>query len=556
MCGILGLILAEAGQSSSAAPAASNTAAAELLAALLYLQHRGQDAAGITTLDSPSDGLAGNTPRFHQCKGSGMALNVFTPARLSSLVGPMGIAHLRYPTAGSSSQSEAQPFYTGYPFGIALSHNGNLTNGEELKTYLIAKHRHVNTESDSELLLNVLASKLPVDTSHLASEGVFSAIASTMDLISGAYAVTGLIAGFGLFAFRDPNGIRPLLIGKRPSPFGYDYMLASESVVLTAHGFDYRDILPGQAVVIPQASGIPQLRQVVECRSYTPDIFEYVYFARPDSVQDGISVYHSRLAMGRALAKAVVDRFPGKDITSCIDVVIPVPDTARTCALELAVTLGIPYREGFVKNRYIGRTFIMPAGERQSSVRRKLNAMTSEFAGRNVLIVDDSIVRGTTSREIVSMARDAGAAQVYVASAAPAIRFNHVYGIDLADTRDLVAFGRSSEEVCTAIGADEVIFQELGDLVEAVKSCVHGAGAGLVDGAEVADFEVGVFTGGYVTGDVTEYLEETEARRARHKPAGKPAGKRGGGSIASTAGGIVDATKEEFDIGIYNSGDY
>ncbi|KAH3687855.1 hypothetical protein WICPIJ_001148 [Wickerhamomyces pijperi] len=522
MCGILGLCLSD--QTSNAGP--------ELYDGLSFLQHRGQDAAGITT--------SGPKGRFYQCKGNGMAREVFTKDRLSNLVGNVGIAHLRYPTAGSSSGSEAQPFYVNSPYGISMGHNGNLVNTSQLRKYLDeVVHRHINTDSDSELLLNVFASELhKTNKSRVDNDDIFTALKGLYELCRGAYACVGLLAGYGLFAFRDPNGIRPLLIGERTNSAtgATDYMIASESVVLKAHNFKkFRDILPGEAVIINKLGQV-EFKQVVPARSYTPDIFEYVYFARPDSVLDGISVYRTRLNMGAKLA-ANINSIQG--LAEQIDVVVPVPDTSRNTALECAVQLRKPFREGFVKNTYVGRTFIMPDQEKRvSSVRRKLNAMESEFKDRNVLIVDDSIVRGTTSKEIVQMAREAGAKKVFFASAAPAIRYNHIYGIDLADTKALVAFEKSEAEVAKAIGADEVIYQKLEDLIESVKM---EDPTGPIQG-----FEVGVFTGGYITGVEDSYLQEIEEVRAQNKLLEK-----GLGGMPSDLN-----AKAEVDIGIYNMGDY
>lgn len=485
MCGVIGLCLADQNANS----------ALELYDGCLFLQHRGQDAAGITT--------SGPKGRFYQCKGNGMAREVFTVQRLAGLVGNLGIAHLRYPTAGSSAGSEAQPFYVNSPYGISLSHNGNLVNTKQLRKYLDEDvHRHVNTDSDSELLLNIFATELEkYHKARVNNDDIFNALKGLFNLCRGAYACVSLLAGYGLIAFRDPNGIRPLLYGKRTNADGsIDHMVASESVVLKAHNFKkYMDIQPGEAVIIHK-TGAVEFRQVVQAQNYTPDIFEYVYFARPDSVLDGISVYHTRLEMGAKLANAIKTTvFPGKDVTKEIDVVVPVPDTARHCAMECAVKLNIPFREGFVKNTYVGRTFIMPDQKKRiSSVRRKLNAMESEFKGRNVLIVDDSIVRGTTSNEIIHMAREAGAEKVYFASAAPPIRYNHIYGIDLADTRALVAFNRTEEEVAIELSADKVIYQKLEDLIDCVKPL----------DSKITNFEVGVFTGDYITGVEDGYLKE------------------------------------------------
>ncbi|ABN67708.1 amidophosphoribosyltransferase [Scheffersomyces stipitis CBS 6054] len=529
MCGILGIVLND--QRKNAAP--------ELLEGAMFLQHRGQDAAGIVT--------CGTRGRFYQCKGNGMARDVFTQSRMANLMGNMGITHLRYPTAGSSAGSEAQPFYVNSPYGITLSHNGNLVNSIELRRQLDEEvHRHINTDSDSELLINIFAAELDkFNKSRVNNRDVFAAVAATMNNIRGAYACIAMLAGYGIIGFRDPNGIRPLLFGERTNKDGTkDYMLASESVVLKAHGFDnFRDVKPGEAVIIPKdVSGVnkPEAEQVVEPKLFAPDIFEYVYFARPDSVMDGVSVYRSRIDMGIKLAAKITKELKELDI----DVVIPVPDTARTSAFQCAVSLNIDFREGFVKNRYIGRTFIMPdQQERRSSVRRKLNAMESEFKGRNVLLVDDSIVRGTTSKEIVAMAREAGAKKVYFASCAPPIRFNHIYGIDLADTKALVGFNRDEDEIARVIGADKVIYQDLQDLIDCCKS------------ETIRNFEVGVFTGDYVTGVEDNYLQELEKIRAQNQ---RLKDRRDRGFSIDTcidASDMVDV-KAEVDISIYNRGDY
>lgn len=532
MCGILGVVLAD--QKANVAP--------ELFEGAMFLQHRGQDAAGIVT--------CGSRGRFYQCKGNGMARDVFTQSRMVNLVGNMGITHLRYPTAGSSAGSEAQPFYVNSPYGITMSHNGNLVNSADLREYLDETvHRHINTDSDSELLLNIFASELDkFNKSRVNNQDVFSALECTMDTIRGAYAVTAMLAGFGLIGFRDPNGIRPLLFGERLNDDGTkDYMLASESVVLKAQGYQkFRDIGPGEAVIIPKDSfgevKEPEFRQVVEPKIFAPDIFEYVYFARPDSVMDGVSVYRSRIEMGNRLAAKIRKSFPNHDVLGEIDVVIPVPDTSRTSALQCSVSLNVPYREGFVKNRYIGRTFIMPnQQERRSSVRRKLNAMESEFKGRNVLLVDDSIVRGTTSKEIVAMAREAGAKKVFFASCAPPIRFNHIYGIDLADTKALVGFNRTEKEIAEVIGADEVFYQDLEDLIE----CCKG---------DADQFEVGVFTGQYITGIEDNYIQELEKIRAQNQRMKEL-------SRGMSVDACIDASdfldvKAEVDISIHNAGDY
>ncbi|ODV97521.1 hypothetical protein PACTADRAFT_139807 [Pachysolen tannophilus NRRL Y-2460] len=552
MCGILGIVSSDP----------KKNVAQELLDGAMFLQHRGQDAAGIVT--------CGARGRFYQCKGNGMARDVFNQQRMLGLVGNMGIAHLRYPTAGSSAMSEAQPFYVNSPYGISFSHNGNLVNAAELRRYLDEKvHRHINTDSDSELLLNIFAAELEkYDKARVNNADIFRALEGVYRECRGAYACVVMLAGYGIIGFRDPHGIRPLLIGERTHENGKkDYMLASESVVLKAHNFViFRDILPGEAVIIPKDTMIPEFKQVVPGSSYTPDIFEYVYFARPDSILDDISVYRSRIKMGEKLAKNIERQFLDdnrKKVSDEIDVVIPVPDTSRHSALECANQLNLPYREGFVKNRYVGRTFIMPdQKERTSSVRRKLNAMQSEFYNKSVLLVDDSIVRGTTSKEIVAMAREAGAKKVYFASCSPVIRFNHIYGIDLADTKALVGFNRSVEEISKIIDADKVFYQDLQDLVDCCQSnddcpdLIPSQNKPPKDSRlyhpgelpKINSFEVGVFTGKYITGHEDNYLQELEKIRASNQRI------RETGSIFSD-GDFVDV-KAESDISIFNSGDY
>ncbi|EGW35165.1 amidophosphoribosyltransferase [Spathaspora passalidarum NRRL Y-27907] len=526
MCGILGVVVADQ----------RKNVASELFEGAMFLQHRGQDAAGIVT--------SGPKGRFYQCKGNGMARDVFTQSRMNNLIGNMGICHLRYPTAGSSAGSEAQPFYVNSPYGITLSHNGNLVNSNELREYLDeVVHRHINTDSDSELLINIFAAELDkFNKSRVNNGDLFSALTGTMDMIRGAYACVAMLAGYGIIGFRDPNGIRPLLYGERTNKNGTtDYMLASESVVLKAHGFDkFRDIKPGEAVIITKDGAKPEFRQVMAPKIFAPDIFEYVYFARPDSVLDGVSVYRSRIDMGVKLAEKIQRSLSADEK---IDVVIPVPDTARTSAFQCSVSLNVPYREGFVKNRYVGRTFIMPdQQERRSSVRRKLNAMDSEFQGRNVLLVDDSIVRGTTSKEIVAMAREAGAKKVFFASCAPPIRFNHIYGIDLADTKALVGFNRDEDEIASVIGADKVIYQDLEDLIDCCKR------------DEIQEFEVGVFNGKYVTGIEDNYIQELEKVRAQNQRM-KEYRARGMSLDTNVDQEFVDV-KPDVDISIHNSGDY
>ncbi|KAI9104960.1 phosphoribosyltransferase-like protein [Phlyctochytrium arcticum] len=473
MCGIAAVILGES----------NATASAELYEGLGLLQHRGQDAAGIIT--------CGEKGRLYQCKGNGMVRDVFEAGKILQLRGSLGVGHVRYPTAGTSSNAEAQPFYVNSPYGIVFAHNGNLTNSAQLRDYLDHQaHRHVNTESDSELLLNIFADHLnKTGKFRVNEEDIFTALEGVFEQCQGGYACVGMIAGFGIIGFRDPNGIRPLIYGQREGKSGTEYMIASESVVLEALGFSsYVDIQPGEAVIITK-TGI-KTKKCVTGREFTPDIFEYVYFARPDSIMDGISVYKARLAMGEALATAVVKKL-GHQLD--IDVVIPVPDTSRSSALQVSYKLNILYREGFIKNRYIGRTFIMPGQQlRQKSVRRKLNAMHMEFQGKNVLLVDDSIVRGTTSKEIIQMAREAGAAKVYFASCAPPIRFPNVYGIDMPSRRELVAYNKTDDEVAKTIGADCVIYQELDDLIKSVSKF----------NPKIKNFDVSVFNGKYITGNI------------------------------------------------------
>jgi len=476
MCGIVGVV--------------AHTPVNQLLYdALLLLQHRGQDAAGIVTAEGPV---------FHMFKGPGMVQSVFRTRNMRDLSGPVGIAHCRYPTAGSAySELESQPFYVNSPFGITLGHNGNLTNSGELRRELREQDfRHVNTNSDSEVLLNVLALELErAGQQHrLDPAAIFRAVAGVHRRCRGAYAVVALIAGHGLLAFRDPFGIRPLCIGRHEALGGREHLVASESVAVEALGFELlRDIEPGEAVFV-DLQGTLHAKQCAVAPRLVPCIFEYVYLARPDSVIDGTSVYQARLKMGAELAAKIGAMPEARDV----DVVIPIPDSSRPSALELANRLGKPYREGFIKNRYIGRTFIMPGQAiRRKSVRQKLNPIVSEFAGKVVLLVDDSIVRGTTSREIVQMARDAGARKVYFASAAPPVRYPNVYGIDMPTPTELVASGRTEAEIAREVGADLLIYQEL----DALKRAVRGANPRL------ADFEASCFDGRYVTGDITaDYL--------------------------------------------------
>ena len=461
---------------------------------LTVLQHRGQDAAGIVTVDN-------KTLRLR--KANGLVKDVFEARHMQRLSGNMGIGHVRYPTAGSASTAEAQPFYTNSPFGIALAHNGNLTNSEELKDELFrTARRHVNTNSDSEALLNAFAHELDIHADmHVNPDHIFRAVANLHRKIRGGYAVVAVVIGHGLVAFRDPNGIRPLVMGKRETALGTEYMVASESVALDADGFTVlRDVAPGEAVYITE-DGQLFSQQCAENPSYAPCIFEYVYFARPDSTIDNVSVYASRVAMGKKLGEKIKKEWAHLDI----DVVIPIPETSNDAALQIAHELGLPYRQGYVKNRYIGRTFIMPGqGERKKSVKRKLNAIWQEFKGKNVLLVDDSIVRGTTSEQIIDMAREAGAKKVYFASAAPEIRFPNVYGIDMPSANELIAHGHDVESICKIIGADGLIFQSLEDLVDAVRS----------QNPELKRFETSVFDGVYVTNDIDQaYLNRLDAQR-------------------------------------------
>ncbi len=487
MCGILGVV--------------SQIPANQLLYdGLQVLQHRGQDAAGIATLD-------GHT--FHLHKDNGLVRDVFRTRNMRALKGNAGIAHVRYPTAGSAvDHNEAQPFYVNSPFGIVLGHNGNLTNTAQLQKELFLDDlRHVNTNSDSEVLLNVLAHELQVECKQLRldNKAIFAAVSGVHRRCRGAYAVVSMIAGYGLLAFRDPFGIRPLVIGSNQTEHGVEYLVASESVALDTLGFKFmRDVAPGEAVFI-DFKGNFHSQQCAANPVLNPCIFEYVYLARPDSLIDGISVYETRLNMGEYLADKIARVWPDHDI----DVVIPIPDSSRPSALQLANRLGIAFREGFVKNRYIGRTFIMPGqAMRKKSVRQKLNAISVEFKGKNVLLVDDSIVRGTTSREIVQMARDAGARKVYFASAAPPVKYPNVYGIDMPSRHELIATGRTDEEICAEISADRIIYQDLADL----KAAVHKSNPA------ITRFDCSCFDGEYITGDITvEYLNRIEAARGAGK---------------------------------------
>ena len=481
MCGVVGI-------------AGNEDVNLELYDALTMLQHRGQDAAGMVT-DSNGE--------LHQCKGEGLVRDVFRRSHMLRLVGRFGVGHCRYPTAGSSGPAMAQPLYVNSPYGICIAHNGNLTNADELSEDIFRTDlRHLNTDSDSEVLLNVFAHELQVRGKlEPTSKDVFASVSEVHKRCRGAYGVVGLIANYGMFAFRDPNGIRPLCFGVRHTDQGDEYAVVSESVVLDSLGFELiRDLEPGEALFV-DIKGNLHLQQCAENPQLSPCIFEHVYFARPDSIMDNISVYKCRLRMGEKLADKIIREKPNHDI----DVVIPIPDTSRVSSQALAERLGVKIREGFMKNRYIGRTFIMPGQkERKKSVRQKLNAVKLEFAGKNVLLVDDSIVRGTTSKEIIQMARDAGAKKVYMVSAAPGVRYPNVYGIDMPTTDELIAHGRTDDEVGQIIGADWIIYQDLDDLIA----------SGTEGNPEVKRFDCSVFDGDYVTGDVDQtYLNHMHATR-------------------------------------------
>lgn len=481
---------------------------------LLVLQHRGQDAAGILTSD-------GN--RVYLRKDNGLVRDVFQEQHMLGLRGNMGIAHVRYPTAGCDSPAEAQPFYVNSPFGLALAHNGNLTNAEQLKNDLFRDDlRHINTDSDSEILLNVFAHELQgVARLKLAPDHVFKAVAAVHRRARGAYAVTMLIAGFGILAFRDPNGIRPLVYGRRETDEGTEHMFASESVALDGLGFAFvRDVAPGEAIYV-DVNGDVHARQCAGNPQLTPCLFEFVYMARPDSMMDEIYVHKTRLRMGERLAAKIRREWPDNDI----DVVIPIPDTSRSAALQMSYELKLPYREGFIKNRYIGRTFIMPGqAQRKKSVRQKLNAIDVEFRGKNVLLVDDSIVRGTTSSQIIQMARDAGAKKVYFASAAPPVRYPNVYGIDMPSVHELVASGRTDKEICAEIGADRLIYQDLQDLIDAARE----------GNPTIQRFDASCFDGVYVTGDIsTDYLRRIEVARSDVAKTTKSSGRGGNDHITA-----------------------
>ncbi len=492
MCGIIGMV----GQGPV------NQA---LYDGLTVLQHRGQDAAGIMTYDHG---------RLCLRKNNGLVRDVFRQEHMEQLRGNVGIGHVRYPTAGCSSSAEAQPFYVNSPYGISLAHNGNLTNAEELKRELFVQDlRHINTESDSEILLNVFAhelarpGKLRIDV-----DDIFDAVAQVHRRCTGGYAAVAMINGYGVLAFRDPHGIRPVCFGERHTDTGTEYLVASESVALDTLGFTLnRELAPGEAVFI-SLDGHLHSRQCADNPRHAPCLFEYVYLARPDSIIDGVAVYKARLRMGERLAQKIQRTWPDHDI----DVIIPVPDTSRTSALEMAHALGVTYREGFIKNRYIGRTFIMPGqAQRRKSVRQKLNPIGLEFKGKNVLLVDDSIVRGTTCEQIIQMARDEGAKRVYFASAAPAVRYPNVYGIDMPSPRELIAHDRTEEEVAAMIGADRLIYQDLEDLAAAVRQ----------GNKALTTFDASCFNGEYITGDVSQhYLDELALRRSDDAKGGREQG--------------------------------
>jgi amidophosphoribosyltransferase len=481
MCGIVGIV-------------AKHNVNQEIYDALTVLQHRGQDAAGMVT-----EAFG----RMNQRKSNGLVRDVFHTRHMKELLGNVGIGHVRYPTAGTSSPALAQPFYVNSPYGIALAHNGNLTNTTELSREMFQSDlRHLNTDSDSEVLLNVFAHELQrLGKLVPTADDIFEAVRGVHQRCRGAYACVAMIAGYGIVGFRDPNGIRPAVFGVRETADGNEYMIASESVALDTLGFRLiRDIEPGEAVYI-DARGNLSTRQCSAYSQLSPCIFEHVYFARPDSIMDGVSVYKARLRQGEKLAEKIQRLRPDHDI----DVVIPIPDSSRVAGQSLAYGLGVKFREGLVKNRYIGRTFIMPGqSQRKKSVRQKLNAIGLEFQGKNVLLVDDSIVRGTTCQQIIEMARDAGARKVYFASASPPVRYPNVYGIDMPSANELIAHGHTEEEVCKLIGADWLVYQDLDDLVA---SSAEGS-------PKIKEFDCAVFNGDYVTGDVSQpYLDRIAAER-------------------------------------------
>ena len=490
MCGVLGIV-------------GKSPVSTSLYDGLTVLQHRGQDAAGILTCDE--------NDFVNLRKDNGLVKDVFFSRHMQRLTGNVGIAHCRYPTAGSSSPAEAQPFYVNSPFGIALAHNGNLTNAHKLRKRIFKDDlRHVNTSSDSEILLNVFAHEIyhSLDSENgdkdlnLTNDHLFKAVEGVFKRCKGGYAVVSYVIGVGIVAFRDKHGIRPLIYGYRDTDKGREYMVASESVALDSQGFTViADVKPGQAIILP-IDGDIESRQCSDESSYAPCIFEQVYLARPDSMIDGISVYRTRMRMGEKLARKIEREWPDHNI----DVIIPIPDTSRTAALEMSQVLGVRYREGFIKNRYIGRTFIMPGQEeRKKSVRQKLNAIELEFKDKNVMLVDDSIVRGTTSKQIVQMARDAGAKQVYFASAAPPVRYPNVYGIDMPAVSELIANNRTVDQIQEQIGTDKLFYQDLDDLIEAAAE----------GNPQITSFDTSCFSQEYVTGDVdSAYFSDLENERS------------------------------------------
>ena len=486
MCGVLGIV-------------GKSPVSTSLYDGLTVLQHRGQDAAGILTCDE--------NDFVNLRKDNGLVKDVFFTRHMKRLTGNVGIAHCRYPTAGSSSPAEAQPFYVNSPFGIALAHNGNLTNAHKLRKRIFKDDlRHVNTSSDSEILLNVFAheiySTLGDENYQLTNDHLFQAVEGVFRRCQGGYAVVAYVMGVGIVAFRDKFGIRPLIYGYRDTDNGREYMVASESVALDSQDFTViADVKPGEAIILP-IDGEIETRQCSVDSSYAPCIFEQVYLARPDSMIDGISVYRTRMRMGEKLARKIEREWPDHDI----DVIIPIPDTSRTAALEMSQVLNVCYREGFIKNRYIGRTFIMPGQEeRKKSVRQKLNAIELEFKGKNVMLVDDSIVRGTTSKQIVQMARDAGAKNVYFASAAPPVRYPNVYGIDMPSASELIANNRTVDQIQEQIGSDRLFYQDLDDLIDAATE----------GNPQITKFDTSCFSREYVTGDVdTAYFNDLETARS------------------------------------------
>ena len=480
MCGIIGIV-------------DNNSVNQSLFDGLTVLQHRGQDSAGIATCFKNN---------LYQKKSKGLVNDIFNNKDMVDLKGNLGIGHVRYPTAGSHGTEEAHPFYVNSPYGIALAHNGNLDNSELLREeLLINDRRHIHTQSDTEVLLNIFAHELlNADSSSFTVPDLFNAINGVHKRCSGAYAVVALIAGYGLVAFRDIYGIRPLILGKKKNSTGYSYIVSSESVALDLLGYEtVRDLEPGESIFIDTEGNIHE-SLYSENLELNPCIFEYVYFSRPDSIIDGVNVQEARMRMGKQLANKILREWADNDI----DVIIPIPDTSRTAALEMAIRLNKNYREGLIKNRYIGRTFIMQGqAVRKKSVRHKLNPLVSEFKNKNVLLVDDSIVRGTTSKEIVQMARDSGAKKVYFASASPPIRFPNIYGIDMPSKNDLIANGRDTKQICEEIGADKLIYQDLDDLVYAVKA----------GNEEIKRFETSVFTGEYLTDVNDKYFQDLEKKR-------------------------------------------